>query len=234
MPALAKTSIHSNPSHASAVLPRLADKPIWSFATDGTVFDLAAPDQASVCFHEMAKRLSGMKRFNGLGLPISQHCVMGAQAIMNEGGNRLTAALFLFHDGHEWALGDIVRPVEDLFSALLASLAVREAIRLAKASWDMAIYRAAALPTPDLWTAEQRKAVKSMDDRMCRAEAIALFGPKAGGQFPKSAVPKTTGALRPWGAAKAEEEFIKLANMLINEETIVHQAAIAAAARALR
>nr|CAD6410914.1 HD family hydrolase [Rhizobium sp. Q54] len=215
-------------------LPRLASKPVWSFCNDGSVMDLAAPDQSFVCFQEMALTLSGLRRFNGRGISIAQHSVMGAQAILNEGGTSLEAALFLLHDGHEWALGDITRPMEDLLVGLLPTLAIREAIQRAKAGWDGAIYAAARLPLPEFWTAHQRKLIKSMDDRICRAEAIALFGSRSASQFPASQPPKTTGAIRLWGAAKAEEAFSEMARSLIGFENIVSQAAVAAAARALR
>ncbi len=215
-------------------LPRLSTKPIWSFNTDGTVMDLAAPDQASVCFHEMAKSLAGIKRFNGRGISVAQHLVMGTQAIMNEGGASLTAALFLLHDGHEWALGDIVRPTESLLAQLLSTAAVKSAFQQAKDGWDAAIYAAANLPMPEFWTAAQKKAVKSMDDRMCAHEAVIRFGPKAALQFPAYTPPKTTGAIREWGASLAEEKFLQLLYRLVGEHRIVEQAAIAAAARALR
>ena len=38
----------------SVVPSALIDKPVPAFNLDGTVKDLAQPDQASVCFHEMA------------------------------------------------------------------------------------------------------------------------------------------------------------------------------------
>ena len=215
--------------------PRIVEKPVWSFNMDGSVMDMAAPDQASVCFHEIARSLSGIRRFNGRGMPVSQHLTMGAQAILNEGGGNLLAALFLLHDGHEWVIGDIIRPTESLLAALLASLPLREAIHRAKEGWDAAIYAAANLPMPEFWTRVQAVAVKNMDDRMCAAEAVALFGPRAAGQFPKYAAPKTTGPLdRYWPTAKAEEEFKKMLYRLIGEERIVSQAALAAASRSTR
>lgn len=223
-------------------LPRLVEKPVPSFCVDGSVMDLAAPDPAAVCFHEIAAALSKIARFNGrnrgLAYSDAQHCTMGAQAILNEGGTRQDAALFLLHDAHEWAIGDMTRPVETLFSALLGSVAVRKMIEHVKASWDTAIYMAAGLPIPAEWTTRQKKLVKSMDDRMCAAESIALFGPRAARQFPGYVEhrdkPKTRGAIRPMPAMLAEERMIEMLNRLLGEERVVEQAAIAAAARELR
>lgn len=219
----------------TAALPRLIDKPVLAFNRDGTVKDLAAPDQASVCFHEVAGTLSRIARFNGwpncIAYSVAQHSVMGAQAILNEGGSKMEAAFFLLHDGHEWALGDITRPMEQLLAGLLPSLAVREAIKLAKSGWDDAIFAAAGLPIPANWSKREAKRVKDMDDRMCAAEAVALFGIRAARQFPRFVTPKTTGAIKPWPAALAEEKFIDMLNRLIGEECVIDQAAKAAAAR---
>lgn len=221
---------------------RLTPKPVWSFNADGTVMDLGRPDQSFVCFIEIGNTLSKIARFNGRypgpAYSDAQHCVMGAQAILNEGGTNIEAALFLLHDAHEWALGDQIRPAVDLYDGVVRDLYgedhVVDSIAAAKAAWDEVIYAAARLPGPEAWTKKQKTLVKAMDDRMCRAEAIALFGPRAAEQFPKSVTPKTTGAIRPWAAMKAEEEFRKMAHRLLSEDCVLEQAAIAAAARALR
>jgi hypothetical protein len=218
-------------SAQAQILPRLADKAAYAFNRDGTVKDLAAPDPRAVCFVEMAGTLSRINRFNGwadgIGYSDAQHCVMGAQAIRNEGGSHLESALFLLHDGHEWAIGDMTRPYEQLLAAVLPSLAIREAIASIKAGWDEAIYLAAELPPPSRWTAAQAKRIKAMDDRMCAAEAVALFGPRALRQFPPFTPPKTTGAIRPWGAAKAEEAFLTELKNLIGDAPVARQQAFA-------
>ena len=217
---------------------RLAPSPVWSLNQDGSVMDLAAPDSALICFCEIGNTLSKIARFNGRysgpAYSDAQHSVMGAQAILNEGGSSLDAALFLLHDAHEWALGDLTRPAAvlyDLVAKAGAGCGVEAAILRAKSAWDEAIYSAAQLPVPSEWNTRQTTLVKAMDDRMCRAEAIALFGPRAGLQFLRSNIPKTTGAIRPWGAMKAEEEFNKMAIRLLGEDLVFDRAAIAAAAR---
>jgi hypothetical protein len=223
-------------------MSRLTPKPIWSFNADGTVLDLGRPDQTFVCFIEIGNTLSKIARFNGRypgpAYSDAQHCIMGAQAVLNEGGTNADAALFLLHDAHEWALGDTPRPATSLYDGVARDLYgdghVADSIAASKAAWDEVIYAAARLPGPETWTKRQRSMVKAMDDRMCRAEAIALFGPRAAEQFPKITTPKTTGAIRSWGAMKAEEEFRKMAYRLIGEDRVLEQAGIAAAARALR
>lgn len=227
--------------NAPAVINPLAAEPVWSFNSDGTVFDLASPAAISVCFVEMAKALAGIRRFNGRGIPVAQHSVMGAKAILNERGTAMEAALFLLHDGHEWAVGDIIRPTQKLLSCSLAHAYGRQhadtidfAIAALKAAWDTAIYSAAKLPLPEFWTARQKRVVKDMDDRMCRAEAIDLFGQRAASQFPHSERPKTLGSIRIWGPAKAEEEFAALLHQLAGAEAIARHSALAAINRGAR
>lgn len=220
---------------------RLAPDAVPTVWRDARVIDLAAPDHEVVCFVEMANTLSKIARFNGrnfgIGLSVAQHCVMGAQAMLNEGATAFDAALFLLHDGHEWALGDVIRPTVDLYAAVLSDLygetRLHDAIATCKAAWDEVIYFAAGLPGPEAWTNRQKKLVHDMDARLQRAEAIALFGPGAGAKFPVSASPKLTGAIRPWPAGRAEEQFLSMAHKLITEERVVDQANLAAMRRAL-
>lgn len=221
---------------------RLAPQPIWSFASDGSVIDIADPRPEVVCFIEMGNVLSKIARFDGRNpgpaFSVAQHSVMGAQATINEGGSLFDAALFLLHDGHEYIVGDQSRPSQTLYSSACADLYGEErmidAVAACKAAWDEAIYFAGGLPGPEAWTKKQAALVKSMDDRMCRVEAIALFGPRAGDHFPKSKPPNLSSAIKPWAPMKAEEEFRKLAYRLIGEGRILNQTARAAAARALR
>ncbi len=220
---------------------RLVDNPVETMWADGRVVDLGNPDHEIVDFAEIANTLSKVARFNGrnpgLALSVAQHCVMGAQAMVNEGATRLEAALFLLHDAHEWALGDLIRPSADLFAAVCAELYgethLHDAIAACKAAWDEAIYFAAGLPGPEAWTKRQAKLVRDMDARMQRAEAIAIFGPSAGAKFPKAPTPKLTGAIRPWPPGKAEEQFMLAARRLIGDDRILGQTSLAALRRAL-
>lgn len=215
---------------------RLVDVPVPTVWPDGRIIDLGNPDHEIVCFAEIANTLSKVARFNGrnrgIALSVAQHCVMGAQALMNEGATRLEASLFLLHDAHEWALGDLIRPSADLYAAacneLYGETRLLDAIAACKSAWDEAIYFAAGLPGPEAWTKRQAKLVKDMDQRMQRAEAIALFGPSAAAKFPQSTTPKLTGAIRPWPAGKAEEQFLSMARRLIGDDQIHGRTALAA------
>lgn len=219
-------------------LPRLCADSVLTVWNGGSVIDMAQPDAAVVCFHEIANTLSKISRFNGRNdgpaLSVAQHCTMGAQAIINERNGTLPARLFLLRDAHEWILGDLITPAAQLFAKRAGSPQLLDAIAQCKAGWDEAIYQAANLPVPSLWTNQQRKLVKDMDGRMLVAEAVALFGPGAAGKFPRWNRPKTTGEIKPWKAERAEREFKKLAYLLIGEDLILEQASLSALARQLR
>lgn len=218
---------------------RLAPEPVWSFASDGSVIDIADPRPEVVCFLEMANVLSKIARFDGRNpgpaFSVAQHSVMGSEAVINEGGTPEDALLFLLHDGHEYIVGDQSTPSRDLYASACAELygegRMVDAVAACKAAWDEAIYFAAGLPGPEAWTKRQATLVKSMDERMCRAEAIALFGQRASSRFPRSKPPNLASIIKPWAPMKAEEEFRKLANRLIGVGRVMSQAARAAAAR---
>lgn len=200
-------------------MTRLAPDPVWSFRADGTVFDLANPDPAEVDLETMAGRLSRIARYNGTpecaAFSVAQHSVQGARSILFERKDRFLATLFLLHDGHEFVLGDDVSPKTWLMEAIMPGYAAAWAS--AKAGWDEAVYSAFDLPPPSRWSKTQHNIVTSMDMRMLVLEATALFGPRAALQLPRMAPPRGAGAILPWGAAKAEMEFLELGRELIGD-----------------
>ncbi|MGV1768759.1 hypothetical protein ACQZ6B_01155 [Agrobacterium vitis] len=214
-------------------MTRLASAPVASFRADGSTVDLVAPHPGEVCVYKMASALSRINRFNGVpeagGYSVAQHSVMGTEALLNERADSMLAALFLFHDGHEYLLGDWTRPAQDAIAAVIrqqtaeigVAVAFRTAIATLKNGWDTAIYSALHLPPPSAWKSGDRKLVHAMDTMMLGAEARALF---LRGQelYPidKYRQPKLKGAITPWGPAKAEEAFIKLAIRLIGQDRI--------------
>lgn len=223
---------------------RLCRTRIDCFRADGSLMDLAAPMAEEVSFSVMAARLSRIARFNGTphgGYSVAQHCVMGAQAILNEGGDELIAALFLLHDGHESFVGDKTRPVQSLERAAIRMAGGEEAVaaydrvhRAIRDGWDAAIYTAAGLPAPAAWTKPMRATVAAMDERMLHAEAVALFGSNGAAWAsaalrPLSPKPKLTGAIRPWGAMKAEEAFVAMFDRLLGYERRMEASAVHAA-----
>lgn len=226
---------------------RLASSTIQSFRCDGSLMDLAAPDAAEINFSEIAARLSVIPRFAGSrvgpAFSVAQHCVMGSEAILNEGASSLTAALFLLHDAHEGLLGDITVPMRRLIAATIrerstaaASEAFDRALDAIKERWDDAIYAAAGLPLPAAWTNSQRALVHEMDARMAAAEARAFCGPRAIEFYPIERFPKPgfrgdLKLIKPWAAMKAEEAFVEAFKRLIGDDRFFGAAACNAAHR---
>lgn len=150
-----------------------------SFAPSGPPYDPANPLARPIDFAHVSDRLAREFRFNSTpgALSVLQHQVMGAEAIVNEGGRPLEAALFLHHDDHEFILGDQARPVTDELDRQLPGY--RDTWNLLKDNWDTAIFSALNLPPPVVWTVAQRAVVRGMDLRMQAAESRALFGASA-------------------------------------------------------
>ncbi|MVA91581.1 hypothetical protein GOZ80_06045 [Agrobacterium vitis] len=214
-------------------MTRLARAPVSSFRADGSVLDMVAPDVGEVCVYKMAAGLSRINRYNGVpeagGFSVAQHSVMGTEALLHERVDPIVAALFLLHDGHEYVVGDWTRPAQDALAAIITqqtadpayAVAFRRAMLTLKTGWDTVIYTALGLPAPAAWRNNHRKLVHDMDLMMLGAEARALFlrGQELYpiGKYPQ---PKLKGAITPWGPAKAEEAFIKLAIRLLGQDRI--------------
>lgn len=226
------------PSKASGIVSRAADelatrlkakeaKPaVPSFRPDGTEMDLANVLPTDVVWTEIANALSGIARFNNRyrdnAYSVAQHCVMGADALFTETSDHVCAGYFLLHDAHEAFTGDITRPMvlliehyrhaaeRQAFPRLtISGSTVKDAIETAKAHIDGVVWTVAGLP-PIARMPVYARQVRDMDERMLRAEAIALFGGAAAPACPAADLPppKLTGAIRPWGPVKAEIAFL--------------------------
>jgi len=229
-------------SHVSSpqVLAPLSPTPVWSFRPDGSMRDLATPDPAEICFFAMANGLSKIARFSGsnpgIAYSVAQHSVMGAEAILNETGDTRLAALFLLHDGEEHLLGDKTMPAQQLLlCAVLAHTSQSAAVALdyawdkVKTRWREAGVIAARLALP---SRDEQETLHEYDRRLCNAEAVALFGPKARAKdipVNNTAPLKLKGGIRPWAAMKAEERFVETAKRLIGDDRLYEQTSIHAA-----
>ncbi len=207
---------------------------IDSFRADGSVMNLAALEPSDIDFAAMAAGLSKLARYNAAcscaAYSVAQHSVMGADALMRETGDAVLAGYFILHDGHEYLIGDITRPALKLLDHYYTTehrrryrnrpaghLTVAAALTRAKAELDAVILRAAALPSLKGMPLYDRQ-IGEMDERMLRAEALALFGAKADEYLPAGDLPppKLTGAILPWGAAKAELAFVDRLERYLN------------------
>ena len=172
----------------------------WIQTGSGIAFDLICPTREMVNFKvDVAESLARIARFIGHvrsgTYSVAQHCVMGADEIYRETGNKELAAAFLLHDAHEAYMGDIATPItaalvywagrmatsEIQFIGLGenarrtgAERALSNAINAMKARLDEAIYTAAGIPYP--LSEETHAAIKQMDIRMLATERRHLLG----------------------------------------------------------
>ncbi|MDO3434365.1 hypothetical protein QWJ46_16925 [Rhizobium sp. CBN3] len=192
---------------------RLTKDPIFANLGPGRRIDIGLVDPDAVDFGLMASTLSKQARFGGrhegaYALSAAQHAVQGAQAIERETRDLRLAGLFLLRDGHQLFIDGQSRPAEQLMH-VKSGTDLDLIIRNIKSAWDLAIYQAAGMQTPDAWTKQTRAALQMMNIRMTRAEAITLFGEQAAADFPRVPTPQTIGSLHPWAPAKAEVAFIE-------------------------
>lgn len=219
------------PDLAARTLPAMpAEAKIPSFRPDGSIMDLAAVCPADISFAEMAAGLSKIARFAGryrcAAYSVAQHSVFCADALYHEHGDALLSGCALLHDGHEYVIGDVIRPTVDLVAETLRAAliqggstqreagrmadAVRAAFAASKAMIDQAIYQAAGIGGYPRLYPEHARQVATMDARMLRAEGLALFGKAAAPHLPAARMPAPMlrAAIEPWGAAKAEIAFL--------------------------
>ena len=126
--------------------------------SNGGGIDLLHPKATDIDFAVIAEHLAKEKRFNGATLgfeySVAEHCVRGAQAILDTTEDRVLAAYFLLHDAHEAFLKDDTTPKKRALAAvaeesfgLLASAIVASFDLLTRRS-DAVIHEAAGLSWP--------------------------------------------------------------------------------------
>lgn len=193
----------------------------WMQTATGVAFDLLRPDPASVRFAtDVAPALARLARFNGHvstgPYSVAQHCVIGAEAMLEETGRSHLAALFLVHDAHEAYIGDLTRPVAMALSSLVGA-GVGEAIADLRNRIDAAIYAAAAIPPPTLG---QKRLVQEMDDRMLETERRQLLCTCERPWGLNTRPVRIRGALRPWAWPDAADRWLALFRQLCPRSTL--------------
>lgn len=182
--------------------------------TGSGVVDLARLAPSDIDWAEIAAGLARLPRFNGgpagsRPIFVAQHCATGADVLFAETGDPALAGFFVLHDAHEKWFGDLTTPAE-LLLARHGAPGIRAAVASAKAALDSAIFAAAGLPVPGAWPRAAREAVHTMDRRMARAEALALFGPAAAKAMPPAK--PLSFPIVPWPEMRAEEIWLERLN----------------------
>lgn len=190
---------------------------IWQQTWSGRVFPLPtfSPDDVDL-FGDVAESLARTCRYgghvSGPAYSVAQHCVIGADAALDETGDANLAAYILLHDAHEFIVGDVTRPVQiwlqDIEQELFGSRnVVRSLIATAKARLDEVIWRAAGMPPPGR---TYRQQIDDYDTRLLATERRQLLAPSliGWGADVETAKPiRLRGALRAWPVARAADEY---------------------------
>lgn len=164
----------------------------WIQTASGRAFDLLTPSAADVDFvRDVAPALARLPRFGGHAGPysVAQHCVLGADAMLEETGRTDYALAFLLHDAHEAYIGDMTTPVQLAIVAALAGLQFgahakadvagqfKAAMRHLKTGIDHAVWLAAGLNHAAFCPGTPGdRALKQMDLRMLDTERRQLLG----------------------------------------------------------
>lgn len=202
--------------------------PAWIQTSSGLAVDLLAPDLSRIDVRrDIAEPLSRIARFAGHMGPhagtgriwsVAQHCVVGAKALAEEEGDEACFA-FLVHDAHEAFIGDMTRPFAVALQVAISrplGKAVDEAIKLLKRQLDDAIYSLANRAAPSRYISSL---VADMDRRMLDTERRMILGDLRQPMRPEaiwhpsileSRPVRTHGALTPWPAKRAADEWMAL------------------------
>lgn len=194
----------------------IAAKEPWKQTMSGRAVPLMRIDADDIdLFGDVAEALARLTRFDG-HVPggvysVAQHCVLMADAALEETGDAGLAAHCLLHDAHEAYIGDIVTPVVAWMDAIAAATegAARPSAILdaMKGAADRAIWRAAGLPPPGpTW----RAAIRDYDRRMLATEKRQLLNPcrvSWGAAIETAAPIRMRGRITLWPAAKAADEY---------------------------
>ncbi|TGQ69547.1 hypothetical protein EN829_014875 [Mesorhizobium sp. M00.F.Ca.ET.186.01.1.1] len=185
----------------------------------GRAFPMSGFSALDIDLHgDVAEGLARICRFGG-GVPgnpysVAQHCVIGADAALEETRDANIAAYFLLHDAHEFVFGDMTTPVakwlatiaDELYGGSAGSM-IKTLLATAKGRLDIAIWRAAGMPPPGK---TYRAAVDDFDLRMLATEQRQLLmpAPKSWGAAIDAARPiQMRGRLTAWPVAKAAEQY---------------------------
>lgn len=196
----------------------------WVQTASGRAVDLLIPRPSDIDLAaDVAPALAKICRFGGQVVSgpysVAQHCVLGAEAVLEETGRADLAAAFLLHDAHEAYLGDMVTPVRRAIMAEVArrtvgngdeaAAMVAEAIDALKDRFDFAVYVAAGLQPPRLLPAADRAVIAGMDLRMLDAERRQLLAPCRRDWGLGDVRPvRLRGAIRPWPWPEAADRWL--------------------------
>ena len=186
-------------------------------ACSGRAVDLIDPLPSQIHFGDIAEGLAKIARFAGATpagpYSVAQHCVIGADILLERTKDPRLALAFLLHDAHEAYIGDITSPAKRALVHLGGQLygaggaaAVEAALARLAGQLDHVIYVAAGFGWP--LDGETTRAVHAMDRAMLALERRDLLNPSHrpwdAGDVAKPPYTRGRIAALPWPAAAEE------------------------------
>lgn len=125
---------------------------------NGRGIDLLDPKVSDIDWDAFAEHLAKEKRFNGATpneeYPVAQHLCIGTDAIVQTTKDKILAAYFSLHDGHEGVLKDMTTPLKSAVAELaqerfgVLAPQITETFKLLEYRHDVVIHEAAGLHWP--------------------------------------------------------------------------------------
>jgi len=169
---------------------------VKSYTATG-VIDTDSPDPADILLDDIAVSLAGMRRWRGVGVSVSQHSVLMAQASI---WSEQVARWCLLHDAAECYLSDVPSPLHHSpgFAAYRRIEARVEAAIAERFGLD--------LPIPEeVW---------KLDKQAGRLEAEEYVPHAARGAYPRVKPLEGVTFVPLWSPSKARREFLFVARAL--------------------
>jgi hypothetical protein len=94
----------------------------------GILFDVANPTLEHITLDDIAHHLANVCRFGGACDPfysVAEHSSLVHDLVAHAGGGKKQKLAALFHDAHEYVLGDIPSPLKPLYQPALGEAASR-------------------------------------------------------------------------------------------------------------
>ena len=196
LPSLAALARRDSPKGAATDSP-------WMQLSSGAAFDLVGQEPAQIDIRDIAVSLAKICRYNGhtarhIFYSVAQHSVLVSN-IMHKATPE--AQLYaLLHDAHEAYVGDMIRPVKQLFEGFDVYDARADVENVIQRSVHMAV----GLPHPV--PAHIAKAIKTADEILLATERRDIMAEPA---RPWRSLPDPVGqVIRPWPWSWAEEKFM--------------------------
>lgn len=187
----------------------------WIQTYSGLRFDLLEPTQQTIDIHDIVVSLARTPRFNAHYVgesiddiySVAQHSVLVAEYLRNMGVDPIMQKVGLFHDAHEYVIGDIPTPVQHALDSLCGKFHVGSIsmIKMLKDKIQRAIHEKVGLSPAYI----DHPIIKKADMAIQATEKRDLMDTLRKLDWDNSNLPEPTpGKIRIWSPSTAYECFM--------------------------